>query len=84
MPPPRPTRCLLVYPKFSDASFWNFADIMPMAGRKYITQPLGLITVAAMLPEGWECRLVDLNTRTLEAADLAWADLVMTGGMITQ
>lgn len=77
-------RCLLVYPRFSDASFWNFADIMPLAGRKYITQPLGLLTVAALLPKGWECRLVDLNTRGLTDADIGWADLVMTGGMITQ
>ena len=81
MPSPR---CLLVYPKFSDASFWNFSDIMPMAGRKYITQPLGLITMAALLPKGWECRLADLNTRELSESDLAWADMVMTGGMITQ
>ncbi|TBR17251.1 radical SAM protein, partial [bacterium] len=81
---PPATRCLLVYPKFSDASFWNFADIMPLAGRKYITQPLGLLTVAALLPKSWECRLVDLNARDLSEADLAWADLVMTGGMITQ
>ena len=80
----RPTRCLLVYPRFSAASFWNFSDIMPLFGRKYITQPLGLLTVAALLPDSWEFRLADLNTRDLADADLDWADLVMTGGMITQ
>jgi len=77
-------RCLLVYPRFSDASFWNFADIMPLAGRKYITQPLGLLTVAALLPPSWECRLADLNAGDLSDEDVTWADVVMTGGMITQ
>lgn len=80
----RPTRCLLVYPRFADASFWNFTDFMPLLGAKYITQPLGLLTVAALLPKDWEFRLVDLNTRGLDDTDVAWAEVVMTGGMITQ
>src|SRR5260370_2067184 len=46
--------------------------------------PLGLLTVAALLPENWEFRLEDLNTKELDESLLDWADVVMTGGMITQ
>ena len=53
-------------------------------GARYPAAPLGLITVAAMLPPHWEVRLVDRNTEDLTEADLAWADIVMTGGMLPQ
>ena len=46
--------------------------------------PLGLLTVAALLPDSWELRLVDLNTRDLSEADWQWADLVMITGMLIQ
>src|SRR5262249_12427978 len=51
---------------------------------KYPTAPLGLITVAAMLPATWEVRLVNRNTDELTDADFQWADMVMTGGMLVQ
>ena len=53
-------------------------------GAGYSAAPLGLITVAALLPREWELRLVDRNVQTLVAADLTWADVVMTGGMLPQ
>ena len=37
-----------------------------------------------MLPSQWEVRLVDRNTEDLTDADLAWADMVLTGGMLPQ
>src|SRR5437868_5175191 len=80
----RPVRCLLIYPRFSEFSFWNFAYIARIRGRRYNMPPLGLLTVAALLPAHWECRLVDLNTIELDKNLLEWADVVMTGGMITQ
>lgn len=55
-----------------------------MVGARYSAAPLGLITVAALLPREWETRLVDRNVATLGAGDLAWADVVMTGGMLPQ
>jgi radical SAM superfamily enzyme YgiQ (UPF0313 family) len=55
-----------------------------VAGAGYSAAPLGLITVAALLPREWELRLVDRNVQALDPADLAWADLVMTGGMMPQ
>jgi radical SAM superfamily enzyme YgiQ (UPF0313 family) len=75
---------LLVYPRFAGETFWNFAAACEIFGAKYPTSPLGLITVAAMLPSSWNLRLVDRNVEDLEDSDLAWADLVMTGGMLPQ
>ena len=77
-------RVLLIYPRFVSETFWNFAEACELMGARYPTAPLGLITVAAMLPSHWEARLVDRNTEDLTDADLAWADMVMTGGMLPQ
>jgi radical SAM superfamily enzyme YgiQ (UPF0313 family) len=79
-----PTRCLLVYPEFTSASFWNYRATCDLVGARYPAAPLGLITVAALLPDTWQCRLVDCNVDTLTDGDLAWADVVFTGGMIAQ
>jgi radical SAM superfamily enzyme YgiQ (UPF0313 family) len=80
----RPSKILLVYPKFSADTFWNFAETCKVFGAKYPAAPLGLITVAALLPPSWEVRLIDRNADELGDSDIAWADLVMTGGMLTQ
>lgn len=79
-------RCnvLLVYPRFVVDSFWNYETTCKMVGAKYPAPPLGLITIAAMLPQEWNFRLVDCNTAELTEADLAWADLALTGGMLPQ
>jgi radical SAM superfamily enzyme YgiQ (UPF0313 family) len=81
---PEARNVLLVYPRFVNESFWNYRESCAVIGAKYPTIPLGLITVAAMLPSGWDVRLVNLNTEELIDADLEWADLVMTGGMMFQ
>jgi len=80
----RPTRILLVYPEFVPNSFWNYTDSCKLVGAKYPAAPLGLITVAALLPQDWQFKLVNRNTETLGPADIDWADLVMTGGMLNQ
>ncbi len=77
-------RCLLIYPRFSEFSFWNFSYIARIKGARYNMPPLGLLTVAALLPSNWEFRLADLNTCDLDKSLVDWADVVMTGGMITQ
>jgi radical SAM superfamily enzyme YgiQ (UPF0313 family) len=74
----------MIYPKFVPNSFWNYAEACELVGAKYPAAPLGLITVAAMLPKHWEVRLVNRNTESLTDADIDWADLVMTGGMLNQ
>jgi hypothetical protein len=77
-------RVLLICPRFSGQSFWNFTAACEVYGARFPAAPLGLITVAALLPASWECRLVNRNTEEVGAADFAWADLVMTGGMLPQ
>ena len=75
---------LLVYPRFDADTFWNFKRTAEVFGAKYPAPPLGLITVAALLPPSWSVRLVNRNTEDLSSADLDWADLVFTGGMLPQ
>jgi len=82
--PSEACRVLLVYPRFSAATFWNFTVACELVGARYPAAPLGLITLAATLPRHWDIRLVNRNTEELAAADLNWADLVMTGGMLAQ
>ena len=74
----------MIYPRFGEGTFWNFAAACELFNAHYPTAPLGLITVAALLPTAWTIRLVDRNTETLTDGDLEWADLVMTGGMLPQ
>lgn len=76
-------RVLLVYPEFPD-TFWSFKHALRFVNKSAALPPLGLITVAAMLPADWELRLVDLNIAALGDADLAWADYVFVSAMIVQ
>jgi radical SAM superfamily enzyme YgiQ (UPF0313 family) len=78
------TRCLLVQPGFSGHSFFNFSNVARLVGAKYTAAPLGLMTVAALLPQHWEFKLIDENVEPLTDAHLEWADIVMTGGMLPQ
>jgi radical SAM superfamily enzyme YgiQ (UPF0313 family) len=74
---------LLIYPEFPD-TFWSFKHALKFVHKKASSPPLGLLTVAAMLPSAWEKRLVDLNVNPLAEKDLAWADMVFIGGMTVQ
>src|SRR5438876_11857740 len=80
----RACRVLMIYPRFATHSFWAYTATCELVGARHTPIPLGLITVAAMLPPEWEVRLVNRNTEELSEGDLAWADLVMTGGMLFQ
>jgi len=74
---------LLVCPEFPD-TFWSYTHALRVIRKKAVMPPLGLLTVAAMLPEHWGKRLVDLNVRPLTDPDLAWADYVFISGMAVQ
>jgi len=74
---------LLVYPVYPD-TFWSFKHILPYISRKAAFPPLGLLTVAAMLPAQWEKRLVDVNVAPLRDEELAWADMVFISAMVVQ
>ena len=76
-------RVLLLYPLFPK-SFWSFDKALELVGRKVSLPPLSLTTVAAILPQTWEFRLVDRNVRHESSADWYWADLVIISGMIVQ
>jgi radical SAM superfamily enzyme YgiQ (UPF0313 family) len=81
---PQHYKVLLVVPRFAGRSFWHFVDACELYGARIPSAPLGLITVAALLPHSWECRLANRNTEELTDADLEWADMIMTGGMLPQ
>lgn len=72
---------LLVYPA-TPSTFWSFAHVMPFISRKSAFPPLGLLTVAAMLPDDWNLRLIDVNVERLTNAHIDWADYVLISGMI--
>jgi radical SAM superfamily enzyme YgiQ (UPF0313 family) len=74
---------LLVYPEFPD-TFWSFKHALRFVRRKSSSPPLGLLTVAAMLPPTWSKRLVDVNVTQLTSEDLAWADFAFVSGMAVQ
>src|SRR5207248_4645050 len=75
---------VLSYPRFVADTFWSFAESCKLMGARRPTAPLGLITVAAMLPASWNVRLIDCNTEVLDEADIEWADVIFTGGMLPQ
>lgn len=76
-------KILLVYPEFPD-TFWSFKHALKFIRKKAGAPPLGLLTVAAMLPSDWQMKLVDLNVASLTDTDLAWADYVFVSAMIVQ
>ena len=74
---------LLVYPQFPD-TYWSFKHALKFVGKRAAQPPLGLMTVAALLPAGWNKRLVDTNVERLRDRDLDWADVVLLSGMHIQ
>ncbi len=76
-------RVLLLYPLFPK-SFWSFDKALELIGRKVSLPPLSLTTVAAILPQTWEFRLVDRNVNYESEADWYWAELIVISGMIVQ
>ncbi|MDH3328150.1 MAG: DUF4070 domain-containing protein [Desulfobulbaceae bacterium] len=76
-------RILLVYPEYPD-TFWSFKYALKFVSKKAAFPPLGLLTVAALLPDRWDKKLIDLNVEDLQDDHLAWADIVFLGAMIVQ
>jgi radical SAM superfamily enzyme YgiQ (UPF0313 family) len=76
-------KILLVYPKYPE-TFWSFTYALKFISKKASLPPLGLLTVAAMLPADWVLRLIDKNVASLTDADLRWADYVMMSAMSIQ
>jgi radical SAM superfamily enzyme YgiQ (UPF0313 family) len=76
-------KILLVYPRYPD-TFWSFRHALKFLSKKASFPPLGLLTVAAMLPGDWEKRLVDMNVSPLSDEDIGWADYVFLSAMVVQ
>jgi radical SAM superfamily enzyme YgiQ (UPF0313 family) len=76
-------KILLVYPRYPD-TFWSFRHALKFLSKKASFPPLGLLTVAAMLPGEWEKRVVDLNVNLLNDEDIKWADYVFISSMVVQ
>ncbi len=74
---------LLVYPEVP-ATYWSYKHALPFIGKRAVMPPLGLATIAAMVPEEYECRIIDLNVERLSDRLLACADLVLISAMIVQ
>jgi radical SAM superfamily enzyme YgiQ (UPF0313 family) len=76
-------KILLVYPQYPD-TFWSFKHALKFVSKKAAFPPLGLLTVAAMLPGDWEKKLVDMNVARLNDSDIKWADYVFISAMAVQ
>jgi radical SAM superfamily enzyme YgiQ (UPF0313 family) len=76
-------RTLFVYPEFPK-TFWSYEKILELVNRKVLLPPLGMVTVAALLPQHWPMKLVDRNVREVSEAEWDWAELVVISGMIVQ
>ena len=81
--PGRPLRALLVNPAFPE-TYWSLSYALPLLGKRWLSVPLPLITVAALLPRHWDCRLVDLAAEAVSDDELRWADFVLLTGMLVQ
>ncbi len=76
-------RVLLIYPLFPK-SFWSFEKVLELVNRQVLLPPLGLVTVAAILPQEWEFKLVDRNIRAVTEEEWEWAEVVILSAMIVQ
>ncbi len=76
-------KILLVYPQYPD-TFWSFRYALNFISKKASFPPLGLLTVAAMLPDEWEKKLVDMNVTSLTDESIKWADYVFISAMVVQ
>ena len=77
------TKVLLLYPQHPD-TFWSYKYALKFISKKASSPPLGLLTVAAMLPADWEIKLIDTQTAPLEEKDIEWADYVFISAMSIQ
>lgn len=76
-------KILLVYPEYPD-SFWSFRHAVKVSSKKAVFPPLGLLTIAPLLPAEWEKKLVDMNVEKLTRSDILWADFVFISAMVIQ
>ncbi|MCL4377565.1 MAG: B12-binding domain-containing radical SAM protein [Actinobacteria bacterium] len=76
-------KILFIYPEYED-TFWNLKKVFKLLGKKAAYPPLGLLTVAAMLPAHWEKKLIDMNCEILRDEHIKWADYVLISSIVGQ
>ena len=76
-------KILLVYPRYPD-TFWSFNYALKFVSKKVFAPPIGLLTVAALLPRSWKLKLVDLNADVLKDEEIQWADYIFLSAMEVQ
>jgi radical SAM superfamily enzyme YgiQ (UPF0313 family) len=76
-------KILLIYPKYPD-TYWSFKHALKFISKKAANIPLGILTIASLLPDEWQKKLTDLNVSTLYDKDILWADYVMISAMSVQ
>jgi len=74
---------LLIYPEYP-TTFWSFKHVLSFVSKKAVYPPLGLLTVASLLPKEWNKKLVDVNIKQLEDEQIRWADMIFISAMIIQ
>ncbi len=74
---------LLIYPQYPE-TFWSFKHALKFISKKASIPPLGLLTIASMMPKNWPQKLVDMNVESLKDRDIQWADLVLISAMVVQ
>ncbi|MGD9367191.1 MAG: radical SAM protein [Desulfobacteraceae bacterium] len=77
-------KALLVYPEVPKNTYWSFSHTLKFINKKSAMPPLGLITVAALFPDGYDLKLVDMNIERLTESHMRWADTVFVSAMIVQ
>ena len=82
--PKAPRNILMVYPPIPTDTYWSFSHALRLVRKKAAMPPLGLLTVAGMLPAAIRVKLVDMNVQELRTEDIAWADMVFLSGMLIQ
>ena len=76
-------KALLLYPPFPQ-TFWSFNKVIGMLGKKALQPPLGMLTLAALLPREWDLKLINLQHQQVSSLDWKEADLVLVSGMLVQ
>lgn len=74
---------LLVYPEYPD-TFWSYKHALKFVSKKAAHPPLGLLTIAPLLPREWNKKLIDLNVEQLKEKEILWADYIFVGAMSAQ
>jgi len=76
-------KILMVYPMYPD-TFWSFKHALKFVSKKASLPPLGLLTVASMLPKDWYKKIIDMNADQLMDDDILWADFIFISAMSVQ